>query len=189
MNLEIIVGIFAFFLLWAIPFSAYGQSADIANHVLINEVDINPPGDDSKSISEWVEIFNPTNEEVYIGDWEIASTSVFNKTLTLHIVKSIIPGNFITYSYHSSWFTYVAEQIELRYETGTIIDATPIISDLSNDFSSWQRVYDGFDTNTSDDWTFETSSAGSTNGKLVIEEAEGAADLRRSGVAVPQDGG
>ena len=172
MKLEIILGIFAFFLLGAIPFAANGQSADIANHVVINEADINPPGDDSKSISEWVEIFNPTNEEVYIGDWEIASTSVLKKTLTIPIGTSIKPGQFLTYSYQSSWFTDVAEQIELRDETGTIIDETPLINDLNNDFSSWQRVYDGFDTNTSDDWTFETSSAGSTNGKLVIEEAE-----------------
>ncbi|MCH6586548.1 MAG: lamin tail domain-containing protein, partial [Thaumarchaeota archaeon] len=172
MKLEIILGIFAFFLLGAIPFAANGQSADIANHVVINEADINPPGDDSKSISEWVEIFNPTNEEVYIGDWEIASTTVLKKTLTIHVGTSIKPGQFLTYSYQSSWFTDVAEKIELRDETGTVIDETPIINDLNNDFSSWQRVYDGFDTNTSDDWTFETSSAGSTNGKLVIEEAE-----------------
>ena len=172
MKLEIIFGIFAFFLLGAIPFAANGQSADIANHVVINEVDINPPGDDAKSISEWIEIFNPTNEEVYIGDWEIASTSVLKKTLTIPVGTSIKPGQFLIYSYQSSWFTDVAEQIELRDETGTIIDETPIINDLNNDFSSWQRVYDGFDTNTSNDWTFETSSAGSTNGKLVIEEAE-----------------
>jgi len=172
MKLEIIFGIFAFFLLGAIPFAANGQSADIANHVVINEVDINPPGDDAKSISEWIEIFNPTNEEVYIGDWEIASTSVLKKTLTIPVGTSIKPGQFLIYSYQSSWFTDVAEQIHLRDETGTIIDETPIINDLNNDFSSWQRVYDGFDTNNSDDWTFETSSAGSTNGKLVIEEAE-----------------
>lgn len=172
MKLEIILGIFAFFLLGTIPFVANGQSADIANHVVINEVDINPPGDDSKSISEWVEIFNPTNDEVYIGDWEIASTTVLKKTLTIPVGTSIKPGQFLTYSYQSSWFTDVAEQIELRDETGTIIDETPLISDLNNDFSSWQRVYDGIDTNTSNDWTFETSSAGSTNGKLVIEEAE-----------------
>jgi len=170
MKLEIILGIFAFFLLGAIPFAANGQSADIANLVVINEVDINPPGDDSKSISEWVEIFNPTNEEVYIGGWKIASTTVLKKTLTIPVGTSIKPGQFLTYSYQSSWFTDVAEQIELRDETGTIIDETPIINDLNNDFSSWQRVYDGFDTNSSDDWTFEKSSAGSTNGKLVIEE-------------------
>ncbi len=168
MKLEIIFGIFAFFLLWGIPFAANGQSTDIANHVVINEVDINPPGDDAKSISEWIEIFNPTNEEVYIGDWEIASTSVLKKTLTIPIGTSIKPGQFLIYSYQSSWFTDVAEQIELRDETGTIIDETPSINDLNNDFSSWQRVYDGFDTNNSDDWTFEKSSAGSTNGKLVI---------------------
>ncbi|MBM2852528.1 MAG: hypothetical protein HW420_1075 [Candidatus Nitrosotenuis sp.] len=34
-----------------------------------------------------------------------------------------------------------------------------------NNFSSWQRNYDGLDTDTSNDWAFRTSSAGSSNGK------------------------
>ncbi|KKL27501.1 hypothetical protein LCGC14_2384520, partial [marine sediment metagenome] len=147
-------------------FGLVGKKSDNAIKNIIIE---GPNGYDFKIRSQ---IFNPTNDEVYIGDWEIASTSVLKKTLTIPIGTSIKPGQFLTYSYQSSWFTDVAEQIELRDETGTIIDETPIINDLNNDFSSWQRVYDGFDTNTSDDWTFETSSAGSTNGKLVIEEAE-----------------
>lgn len=171
MKLEITLGIFAFIVLGAMPF-ATGQSQDIANHIVINEVDINPPGDDSKSISEWIEIFNPTNEEVYVGGWKIASTTVLKKTLTIPIGTTIKPGQFLTFSYQSSWFTDVAEQVELRDETGTVIDATPSINDLNNDFSSWQRIYDGFDTNNSTDWTFKKSSAGSTNGKLVIDSTK-----------------
>jgi len=172
MKLEIIFGIFAFILLGAIPLAANGQSADIANHVIINEVDINPPGDDSKSISEWVELFNPTNEEVYIGDWEIASTTVLKKTLTIPVGTSINPGQFLTYSYQSSWLTDVAERIELRDETGTVIDETPTITDVDNDFSSWQRIYDGFNTNSSDDWKFKTSTVGSSNGKQIVDVEE-----------------
>lgn len=170
MKLEIIFGIFALILLGAIPHAANGQTVEIVDHVVINEVDLNPPGDDSKTISEWVEIFNPTAEEVYIGNWKIASTTVLKKTLTIPVGTTIKPGQFLTYSYQSSWFTDVSEKIQLRDEAGTIIDETPSISDLKNDFNSWQRVYDGYDTNSSDDWSFETSSAGSTNGKFVDEK-------------------
>ena len=46
---------------------AYGQTLD---NVVINEVDINPPGDDFTSISEWVELYNPTDSDVDIGGWQ-----------------------------------------------------------------------------------------------------------------------
>ena len=39
-------------------------------------------------------------------------------------------------------------------------------------FSSWQRIYDGYDTNSSDDWQFKTSNAGSTNGKFVADDTK-----------------
>ncbi len=171
MKSELIIGIFALILLGT-TYAADGQSAEMATHVIINEADTNPPGDDSKSISEWVEIYNPTTEEIYIGGWKIASTTVLKKTLTLPVGATIKPGQFLTYSYQSSWFTDVGERIELRDETGKVIDETPNISDVNNDFNSWQRIYDGFDTNSSGDWKYKTSTAGSTNGKLSLESTK-----------------
>jgi len=81
MKLEIIISIFAVLILGAIPYTVNGQLSEIADYVVINEIDTNPPGDDSKTISEWVEIFNPTNEEVDIGGWQIASTTILKKNL------------------------------------------------------------------------------------------------------------
>jgi len=49
-NLTILFSIFVLVAL-AIPASAQLLTAD---HVVINEIDINPPGDDSASPSEWV---------------------------------------------------------------------------------------------------------------------------------------
>jgi len=172
MKSEILIGIFAIILLTSIQYAADAQSPETATSVVINEVDINPPGDDSKTISEWVEIYNPTSEEIYIGGWKIASTTVLKKTLTLPLGTTIKPGQFLTYSYQSTWFTDVAERVELRDEIGKVIDETPNLSDVNNDFNSWQRAYDGFDTNSSSDWKFATSTAGSTNGKLVLESTK-----------------
>jgi len=139
------------------------------SHVVINEVDINPPGDDSAFISEWVELYNPTNHDIDIGGWEITSTTVLKKTLTLSNNTTIQPKEFLTFSYQTTWFTDSNESIELRDENGIVIDKTPLLSDLDNDFTSWQRIFDGYDTDSSSDWKFVISTAGSSNGKQQSE--------------------
>lgn len=144
--------------------------AQISENVVINEVDINPPGNDSSSISEWVELYNPTDSDIDISNWEIASTTVLKKTMTLPPGTIIEPGQFLTYSYQTVWFTDIGESVELRDQNGLVIDKTPILSDTLNDFKSSQRIFDGFDLDRSDDWKFATSTAGSSNGKLVQTE-------------------
>ena len=145
--------------------SVFGNES-ISENVVINEVDINPPGDDSTSISEWVELYNPTDSEINLGGWEIASTTVLRKTMTIPSNTIIEPREFLTFSYQSVWFTDSNESVELRDENGIIIDKTPLLSDLANDFTSWQRIYDGYDSNNSSDWKFVTSTTGSSNGAL-----------------------
>ena len=135
--------------------------------VVINEIDINPPGDDSTSISEWIELYNPTDSEIDLSGWEIASTTVLQKSMTILDGTIIAPGQFITYQHQSVWFTDVNEIVELRNENGIVIDKTPLLSDLVNDFTSWQRIYDGYDLDNSNDWKFVLSTAGSSNGKLI----------------------
>lgn len=157
-------------LLVGVTVPAYAQ---LAENVVINEVDINPPGDDSTAISEWVELYNPTDSDVDVGGWEIASTTVLKKTMTIPPGTIIAPGQFLTYSYQTVWFTDSAETVELRNPNGVVIDKTPILTDIQNDFTSWQRIYDGYDLDNSDDWKFVTSTAGSSNGKLVETEDAG----------------
>ena len=38
----------------------------------------------------------------------------------------IEPGQFLTYSYQSVWFTDSNESVELRDENGVVIDKTPL---------------------------------------------------------------
>ncbi len=149
--------------------SVYAQTN--FDNVVINEIDINPPGDDSISISEWIELYNPTDSEIDLSGWEIASTTVLKKSMTILDGTTISPGQFITYQHQSVWFTDVNEIVELRNETGIVIDKTPMLSDLINDFTSWQRIYDGYDLDNSNDWKFVVSTAGSSNGKLIETQA------------------
>ena len=76
MNHSILLILFAI-LISGISTSVYAQT--ISDHVVINEVDTNPFGDDSQSISEWVELYNPTDSDVDLSGWEIASTTVLKK--------------------------------------------------------------------------------------------------------------
>ncbi|MEK0336235.1 MAG: lamin tail domain-containing protein, partial [Nitrosopumilus sp.] len=161
-NLSIV---FSIFLLAGILVPVYAQTD--SDNVVINELDINPPGNDASSVSEWVELYNPTDSDIDIGDWEIASTTVLKKTMTIPTGTIIKPGQFLTYSYQTVWFTDSNESVELRDENGIVIDKTPALADTQNDFTSWQRIYDGYDMNSYDDWKFVISTAGSSNGKLI----------------------
>ena len=138
----------------------YAQT--ITDHVVINEVDTNPSGDDSQFISEWVELYNPTDDDVDLSGWQIASTTVLKKTLTIPDGTIISSGDFLTFVNEKIWFTDTAESVELRNTDGIVIDKTREIFDLENDFKSWQRTYDG-----SSEWKFITATAGSSNGKLI----------------------
>ena len=157
--------VFSIFLLVGVIVPAYAQTS--YDDVVINEVDINPFGDDSESVSEWIELYNPTDSDIDLGGWEIASTTGIKKTMTISSGTIIKSGEFLTYQYQTVWFTDVGESVELRDENGLVIDKTPQISDIQNDFTSWQRIYDGYDLDSYDDWKFETSTAGLSNGKLV----------------------
>ena len=81
----------------------YAQT--ISDHVVINEVDTNPFGDDSKSIAEWVELYNPTDSNVDLSGWEIASTTVLKKTLIIPDGTIISPDKFLTFTNTKIWFT------------------------------------------------------------------------------------
>ena len=157
--------VFSLFLIVGILVPAYAQTN--FDNVVINEVDTNPPNNDATSISEWVELYNPTDSNIDLGGWEIASTTILKKTMTIPDDTIINPGQFLTYSYQSVWFTDISESVELRDANGVVIDKTPTISDVENSFTSWQRIYDGYDLDSYDDWKFVTSTAGSSNGKLV----------------------
>ena len=159
MNRYILV-LMAFGLIAGLSTSAYAQT--ISDHVVINEVDTNPLGDDSMTIAEWVELYNPTNSDVDLSGWEIASTTVLKKTFTIPDGVILSPGKFLAYTYEKIWFTDSNESVELRNSDGIVIDKTPLITDLKNDFSSWQRSYDGYS-----DWEFSLSSAGGSNGQYV----------------------
>ena len=150
-------------LIAGISVPAHAQT--ISDHVVINEVDTNPSGDDSQYASEWVELYNPTDDDVDLSGWQIASTTVLKKTLTIPDGTIIDSGDFLTFVNVKIWFTDTAESIELKNTSGLVIDKTREIYDLDNDSKTWQRTYDGYS-----DWKFVSGTAGGSNGQLPTDE-------------------
>jgi hypothetical protein len=150
-------------LITGISVPVYAQT--ISDNIVINEIDTNPNGDDSLSISEWVELYNPTDSDVDLSGWQIASTTVLKKTFTIPDGTIISPDNFLIFTHAKIWFTDSGELVELRNANGIVVDKTPSITDLENNFLSWQRSYDSYP-----DWEFTLGSPGGSNGKFLLPD-------------------
>ncbi|HJT09376.1 MAG TPA: lamin tail domain-containing protein [Candidatus Nitrosotalea sp.] len=148
-------------------YSALGQTVSIANHVVINEADINPVGDDSKYPIDWVELYNPTNSAVNIGGWTVGATTGLKQIYTMPSNAVLQSKQFLILTSGPLWFPHAGAVIQLKSNNGTLIDQTPSLSDFQGGGSSWQRMYDGDETGSSNDWVYKTATPGSSNGHLT----------------------
>ena len=131
--------------------------------ILINEVELNPPGDDRDN--EWVEILNATKSTVNLDGYTLtASSDPKTKVFTIRNVtlspgqREVIylPGLFLNNS--GSSLLSAGESVTLKSPDGTEVDKTPAKKDSSNDSRTWQRVADA-----ALDWTFAEGTPGTTN--------------------------
>src|SRR6267143_4008663 len=166
-RLYLVIGFLAVVILYVQVNPVMGQVSSAANHVVINEVETDPLGDDSKSIIQWVELYNPTSQPVNIGSWTIGATTGLRNTYAISAGTNIQSGQFLIYTYGPSWFPHIGAVVQLKGTNGMVIDQTPPLDDQKNDFNTWQRIADGFDTNSTSDWVFKIGTPGTSNGKLT----------------------
>ena len=140
--------------------------------IVINEVEINPPGSDaglgsnSSGKQEFIELYNPTSQSIDIGGWEIIP-SAYWKTYEIPDNTIITPNSFLVFTHVNFWFKDFGENITLVDDLGDIIDETPLLKDTDDDARSWQRSSDGFDTNSDSNWELKRMTPISSNGKIV----------------------
>ncbi|MDE1727886.1 MAG: lamin tail domain-containing protein [Thaumarchaeota archaeon] len=146
-------------------YSVNAQTPTIANHVVINEAEINPAIDDTKFPAQWVELYNPTSSPVNIGGWTIGATTGLRQVYTISAGTTIQSQQFIVYHYVPIWFPHAGAVIQLTNPTGTVIDQTPPLSDTQGDGNTWQRMYDGLSTGSVNDWVYNIGTPGFSNGK------------------------
>ena len=145
-------------------YAANGETVPIANHVVINEVELNPTGDYTVSPIQWVELYNPTNSSVNIGGWTIGATSGLKQAYTISLGTTIQPQQFIVYHYVKLWLPQAGAVVQLKGSDGTIVDQTPSLTDILGDGNTWQRLYDGYNTGSQNDWVYKVGTPGFSNG-------------------------
>ena len=129
--------------------------------VVINEIETNPPGNDSGGALEWVELYNSGEAGADIGGWQISSSS--GEALVLPDGAFIGPGEYAAFSHGPLWFANRGDTARLLDAAGLEVDSTPQVADVGNDELTWQRARDGLDTGSPDDWKPGKPTWGSSN--------------------------
>jgi len=136
------------------------------NQVVINEFELNPIGnDDELTILEWVELYNPTASSVDIGGWTLSTTHGTTLTVTIPSGMTIEANGYYIYERGQQWLDNTDESIILKNSSGVEIDRTPIESDGYDDDYCWARFPNGYDTDSSSDWRFQSPTKGASNGR------------------------
>lgn len=139
----------------------------VANHVVINEYEQNPPGTDFGR--EWIELFNPTDYAISLSGWRIETSHGVQKIDTIGD-DQILPKSYKVIVLSGQALDNggerkfpLSECIVLLDSSGHRVDVTPWTTDFYNDDRTWQRAYDGGDR-----WVFKSESCGRPNGKKTI---------------------
>lgn len=123
--------------------------------ILINEVEINPRGNDIEN--EWIELYNPTAADVNISDFEIRPLFQ-SPTIKLPPDAAIEAGQTYVIELDRPMLPNTAGSIVLANATGDIQDRTPSLVDRSDDDRTWQRIPDG-----NNEWQFVENTRGNLN--------------------------
>lgn len=150
-----IAGVIAGIILAAVAGLAKTESEDGATvlpSLVINEIEINPPGRDADS--EWVELLNVGNVPVDVAGWRITysyrATGAFVLSET---PRSIPPGGRMVFVYPGIRLRNgTANVVQLLDAEGVLIDQTPMLKDVANDARTWQRIPDGGNTEVPELW-------------------------------------
>ena len=157
-------GLMAILLLGGTITPALSQGSPGSTSIVINEVEINPLNG-----AEFIELYNPTPRSIDIGGWSINPSFTWKQhTITANTI--IEPQSFLVFTHDMSWFKDFGDTISLTNTSGEIIDETPLLIDLNDDGKSWQRSYDGLDTDSSSDWELKLMSPKSSNGQIIETE-------------------
>ena len=153
----------------------FSISAGPTEHVVINEFDQNPPGWDYEGI-EWVELFNPAENDVDISGWKLFTTHEETVTVIIPEGTKIAAEEFWVYTHETQWLDDEDESIILYDADGNEIDRTRTTADrFLGDKRCWARYPNGNDTDSDTDWKFVEkweSTKGYSNTITVVESGD-----------------
>ena len=132
------------------------QSATAGESILINEVELNPRGNNIEE-KEWIELYNPTTVDINISGVKI-TPSFQSPMIELPPDAVIEAGKTYVIELDRPVLSNTGESLVLTNGTGDILDRTPSIVDRSDDGHTWQRIPDG-----NNEWQFVEGTEGNSN--------------------------
>jgi len=136
--------------------SISSSSLATSQTVVINEIELNPTGDYDKG-KEWIELYNPSDVDLNVGNFEIRTLSE-SATIKLPPDAIIEAGSTYVIELEEQPLSNIVESLVLADTTDHIVDRTPSLVDMSNDERTWQRIPDG-----NNKWQFVENTRGSIN--------------------------
>ena len=136
-------------------------STNPATYIIINEVEMNPVGSDAGF--EWVELYNPTNETVDISLWWVTSTAGTPYGQYIPWGTEIASNEYYILYASQQWFDNPGDMIRLLTYDQEVIDYTPEISESTDSTKTWQRIPNGYDSDSASDWFYAEATKGTEN--------------------------
>jgi endonuclease YncB( thermonuclease family) len=134
--------------------STSSASSFITSDIVINEVELNPSGDDAGH--QWIELFNPSGKNVSISNYKII-TSFESSKIDMPANATINAGETYLVRLDTQILSH-AEILTLEDSLGKITDKTPSLVDRNDDYYTWQRIPDGYN-----EWKFASATPGELN--------------------------
>ena len=128
-----------------------GSSADDneEGNIMINEIELNPKSNDDDM--EWIELYNPSDSDVNIGDYKIRTSK--STVIDLPSDAEIKAGETYVIELDRQLLSDIAEIVVLESGSGEVVDRTPSFVDRSDDSRTWQRMPDG-----NNEWQFASDT-------------------------------
>jgi hypothetical protein len=140
------------------------HAVTLPNHVVINEFEQFPVGGDFNK--QWIEIYNPTNTQLNIGNWKVVS---FAGTIRTIPADTYVPANgYYVYMFTGIFLVHNNEMITLKDASNNVVDVTAKKSSTTASASTWQRYPNGVDTNSDSDWQFRPGTKWKSNGGETV---------------------
>ena len=135
-----------------------GSSADDneEGNIMINEIELNPQSNDDDK--DWIELYNPSDSDVNIGDYRIRTSK--STVIDLPSDAEIKAGETYVIELDRQALSDIAEIVVLESGSGEVVDRTPSFVDRSDDSRTWQRMPDG-----NNEWQFASDTEEELNGQ------------------------
>jgi len=160
---ELVTGFYVseFERIWNLTIPETVISTNPATYIIINEVEMNPVGSDATN--EWVELFNPTNVTVDISLWWVMATSGTPYGQYIEWGTEIGPGEYYVLHATQQWMDNPGDMIQLMNYEQVIVDYTPGLSEFNETSYTWQRIPNGYDSDSASDWFYAEATQGEEN--------------------------